>query len=145
MKNSEKISLNLKNSSGNKLSEQELALRSKAVFHVWTYVDVVNFIETNFEEESIKKELIKVAKKYPHSAYPIFIKNIQKTVNIIIKNRSEEINKNFVNKNLKSVEKNIQDIKKDISIEEEIKLEMNKEIEANKESQSEEELKKEFE
>ena len=51
MKNSEKISLSLKNTSGNKLSEQELALRSKAVFQVWTFIDVVNFIETNFDYE----------------------------------------------------------------------------------------------
>lgn len=140
MKNSEKINLSLKNVSGNKLSEQEIALRSKAVFHVWTFVDVVNFIEKNFEEENIKKELIKVAKKYPHSAYPIFIKDIQKTVNLIIKRRAEEVNKNYVTKNVKAVEKNIQDLKKEMSVEEEIKLELNKE-----ESVSKEELQKEFE
>lgn len=140
MKNSEKINLSLKNVSGNKLSEQEIALRSKAVFHVWTFVDVVNFIEKNFEEENIKKELIKVAKKYPHSAYPIFIKDIQKTVNLIIKRRAEEVNKNYVTKNVKAVEKNIQDLKKEMSVEEEIKLELNKE-----ENVSKEELQKEFE
>lgn len=140
MKNSEKINLSLKNVSGNKLSEQEIALRSKAVFHVWTFVDVVNFIEKNFEEENIKKELIKIAKKYPHSAYPIFIKDIQKTVNLIIKRRAEEVNKNYVTKNVKAVEKNIQDLKKEMSVEEEIKLELNKE-----ENVSKEELQKEFE
>lgn len=131
MINSEKISLNFKNVSGSKVSEQELALRSKAVFEVWTYVDVVNFIEKNFEEEFIKKELFNIAKKYPHSAYPNFIKNIQKTVSMIIKNRSDSISGilNQKSKN-KPVEKNIQDIKAELSIEEQIKLEIeNKKIE----------------
>lgn len=128
MINSEKINLNLKNVSGSKISEQELALRSKAVFEVWTYVDVVNFIETNFEEEFIKKELLSIAKKYPHSAYPVFIKNIQKTVSAILKNRSESLNSSFSNKQkLKPVEKNIQDMKQELSIEEQIKLEMENE------------------
>ena len=76
MKNSENINLNISNASGSKISEQELALRSKAIFYVWTHSDVVSFIETNFEDDSIKDELIKIAKKYPHSAYPNFIKNI---------------------------------------------------------------------
>lgn len=141
MKNSEKINLNIKNASGSKISEQELALRSKAIFYVWTHSDVVSFIENNFEDDSIKEELIKIAKKYPHSAYPNFIKNIQKTVNLIIKNRSEAIDKNYIRpvKN-KIVEKNIQDIKQELSIEDEINLELNNENSKN----IKEELEKEF-
>ena len=132
MKNSEKINLNIKNASGSKISEQELALRSKAIFYVWTHSDVVSFIENNFEDNSIKQELIKIAKKYPHSAYPNFIKNIQKTVNLIIKNRSEAIDKNYIRpvKN-KIVETNIQDIKQELSIEDEINLELNNENSKN--------------
>ena len=141
MKNSEKISLNIKNASGSKISEQELALRSKAIFYVWTHSDVVSFIENNFEDDSIKEELIKIAKKYPHSAYPNFIKNIQKTVNLIVKNRSEAIDKNYISpvKN-KIVETNIQDIKQELSIEDEINLELNNENSKN----IKEELEKEF-
>ena len=141
MKNSEKINLNIRNASGSKISEQELALRSKAIFYVWTHSDVVSFIETNFEDDSIKDELIKIAKKYPHSAYPNFIKNIQKTVNLIVKNRSEAIDKNSISpvKN-KIVETNIQDIKQELSIEDEIKLELNNENSKN----IKEELEKEF-
>ena len=141
MKNSEKINLNIKNASGSKISEQELALRSKAIFYVWTHSDVVSFIENNFEDNSIKQELIKIAKKYPHSAYPNFIKNIQKTVNLIIKNRSEAIDKNYIRpvKN-KIVETNIQDIKQELSIEDEINLELNNENSKN----TKEELETEF-
>lgn len=154
MINSEKVNLNLKNISGNKVSEQEMALRSKAVFEVWTYVDVVNFIETNFEEDYIKNELLNIAKKYPHSAYPNFIKNIQKSVSMIIKNRSDSINSTFEKKvKNKPVEKNIQDIKQELSVEEQIKLEMEKgkQIEENIKETNEEtpygikELEKEFE
>lgn len=155
MINSEKVNFNFKNISGNKISEQVLALRSKAVFEVWTYVDVVNFIEKNFEEDFIKKELLNIAKKYPHSAYPNFIKNIQKTVSSIVKNRSNSIN-NIFNQKIKSkqVEKNIQDIKNELSVEEQIKLEMedeNKKEEIFVENKKEEmpygikELEKEFE
>ena len=141
MKNSEKINLNIRNASGSKISEQELALRSKAIFYVWTHSDVVSFIETNFEDDSIKDELIKIAKKYPHSAYPNFIKNIQKTVNMIVKNRSEAIDKNYISpvKN-KIVETNIQDIKQELSIEDEINLELNNQNNKN----VKEELEKEF-
>ena len=141
MKNSEKINLNIRNASGSKISEQELALRSKAIFYVWTHSDVVSFIETNFEDDSIKDELIKIAKKYPHSAYPNFIKNIQKTVNMIVKNRSEAIDKNYISpvKN-KIVETNIQDIKQELSIEDEINLELNNQNSKN----VKEELEKEF-
>ena len=150
MINSEKINLNLKGTSGSKISEQELALRSKAVFEVWTYVDVVNFIETNFEEEYIKKELLNIAKKYPHSAYPNFIKNIQKNVAMIIKSRSESINSTFEKKaKNKPVEKNIQDIKQELSIEEQIKLEMEKgkevEVKIEETPYGMKELEKEFE
>lgn len=128
MINSEKININLRNTSGNKISEQELALRSKAIFEVWTYVDVVNFIETNFEEEYIKKELLNIAKKYPHSAYSAFVKNIQKNVALIIDNRSRLINDNIEKKTkAKLVPKNIQDIKQELSVEEQIKLEIEKE------------------
>lgn len=141
MKNSEKINLKISNTSGSKISEQELALRSKAIFYVWTHSDVVNFIETNFEDDSIKDELIKIAKKYPHSAYPNFIKNIQKTVNMIVHNRSEAIDKNYIRpvKN-KIAETNIQDIKQELSIEDEINLELNNENSKN----IKEELEKEF-
>jgi len=141
LKNSEKINLNIRNASGSKISEQELALRSKAIFYVWTHSDVVSFIETNFEDDSIKDELIKIAKKYPHSAYPNFIKNIQKTVNMIVKNRSEAIDKNYISpvKN-KIVETNIQDIKQELSIEDEINLELNNQNNKN----VKEELEKEF-
>ncbi len=130
MINSEKFNLNLKGASGSKLSEQEIGLRSKAIFKVWTYIDVVNFIEVNFEDSLVKEELLKVAKKYPHSAYPNFIKNIQKTVSIILSNRSEAVKKTFkdLNKN-KIIQKNMEDIKTDISIEEEIRLELIKEKE----------------
>lgn len=151
MINSERMNLSLKGVSGSKLSEQEIALRSKAVFKVWTYTDVTNFIEVNFESSSVKEELLKIAKKYPHSAYPSFIKNIQKTVGILLKKRSEVINNNFKDKNKnKVVEKNIQDIKSNISIEEEIQLELNKQQELPLQEQekvepvSQEDLEKEF-
>jgi hypothetical protein len=152
--NSEKLNFSLKNISGSKISEQELALRSKAVFEVWTYVDVLNFIEKNFEEDFIKKELINIAKKYPHSGYPVFIKNIQQIVGTIIKNRSEVINCTHekISKN-KVEEKNIKDIKSELSIEEKIKLEMEQEekLKANTDVEQTEtpygikELEKEFE
>lgn len=149
MINSEKMKLSLKNVSGNKLSEQEIALRSKATFKVWTYADVTDFIEVNFEDSTIKEELIKIAKKYPHSAYPSFIKNIQKTVGILLKKRSESINNNFKDKNKnKIIEKNMQDIKPNISIEEEIQLELNKQqelpLQEDVKPVSQQDLEKEF-
>lgn len=143
------MKLSLKNVSGNKLSEQEIALRSKATFKVWTYADVTDFIEVNFEDSTIKEELIKIAKKYPHSAYPSFIKNIQKTVGILLKKRSESINNNFKDKNKnKIIEKNMQDIKPNISIEEEIQLELNKQqelpLQEDVKPVSQQDLEKEF-
>ena len=155
MKNSEKINLKIGNTSGNKISEQELALRSKAIFFVWTYEDVVNFIDVNFEDEAIKKELLKIAKKYPISAYENFIKNIQSTVSLINKKRTEASEKDFKNTaKVQFVKTDIQEIKSELSIEEEIQKELKEketqekpetQEKSNEETISKQELEKEFE
>lgn len=142
------------------LSEREKSLRSKSQIKIFTLEEVQSFVMNQSVSDEIKRDLLALLNKYPHAAYNNFIENINKNIQVIMKNRTEYIknnNPNYKNKVERNKVKEISFQNLDEEINQEIAksenkisfMDINDQMQSNKSIESDksilDELKQEFE